>query len=252
MVDAIVLAGRPNTGLLQQCSPETSEALIDVNGRPMVQYVLDALIMARHVDKIALVGPVQDLAGRISFGRAKLVEKGRTAVENVLRGVEELKSRDKVLVCTSDIPLITGEVVDCFVEACAARDARLYYPVADKRSVEAAYPGAKRTFVRLKEGSFTGGNVFLVDPEVVLSKADLIEQMYAVRKDPFAQCRLLGWGFVARMLLGVLSIFEVERRVCELFDLEGAVVIMPDPEIGMDVDKPADLELVREFLGRAA
>ena len=43
LVDAVVLAGQANQGALRDVSSATNEALIEVAGRPMLQYVIDAL-----------------------------------------------------------------------------------------------------------------------------------------------------------------------------------------------------------------
>jgi 2-phospho-L-lactate guanylyltransferase (CobY/MobA/RfbA family) len=40
----------------------------------------------------------------------------------------------------------------------------------------------------------------------------------------------------------------LEQKVSDMLDLKGAVVVAPWPEVGVDVDKPSDLELVRSIL----
>ena len=44
-IDAVVLAGAKNDGKLQQADPAEYEALIDIHGRVMLDYVLAALRM---------------------------------------------------------------------------------------------------------------------------------------------------------------------------------------------------------------
>ena len=57
MVDVLVLAGAPNSGKLAECSESLYEAFIEINGRPMLEYVLNALSSSRYVDRICVVGP---------------------------------------------------------------------------------------------------------------------------------------------------------------------------------------------------
>jgi 2-phospho-L-lactate guanylyltransferase (CobY/MobA/RfbA family) len=45
-----------------------------------------------------------------------------------------------------------------------------------------------------------------------------------------------------------LRLTELEKKVSEMWGLEGAVIICPWPEIGIDVDKPSDLQLARAIL----
>ena len=50
------------------------------------------------------------------------------------------------------------------------------------------------------------------------------------------------------ILLGQLTIAEAERRVSQLVGARGSAVITSYAEIGVDVDKPADLELAEELV----
>jgi hypothetical protein len=47
----------------------------------------------------------------------------------------------------------------------------------------------------------------------------------------------------------VLRISMLERAVSRMLDAKVAAVVSAYPEIGEDVDKPSDLEVVRRILG---
>jgi len=55
-VDAIVLAGAKNDGKLREVSPSPYEAMILINDRPMLSYVVDALKQSKQVGRIVVVG----------------------------------------------------------------------------------------------------------------------------------------------------------------------------------------------------
>ncbi|HQD41289.1 MAG TPA: molybdopterin-guanine dinucleotide biosynthesis protein A, partial [Bacillota bacterium] len=110
------------------------------------------------------------------------------------------------------------------------------------------YPGAKRTYTELKDGTFTGGNMFYVNPRVVEGSADLARRLVGYRKKPWKMCSVLGWDFVLRLLSGNLSIAEVEERMSALLGIKLAAIISPYPEVGNDVDKESDLMLAREYM----
>lgn len=59
MIPAIVLAGAPNDGCLREVSPAPFEALIEVGGRPLAAYVLDALLTTEDISRIVVVAPEQ-------------------------------------------------------------------------------------------------------------------------------------------------------------------------------------------------
>lgn len=248
-VDAIVLAGASNSGPLRNCSPADYEAEIEVAGHPMVWYVVDALERVDSVNRVVVVGPEARLSPLLAGLRCKVVDRGSTMVESLERGIAALSSTSSVLVVTADIPLITPEALADFLEQCQTRQAELYYSVVAREVNERDYPGVQRTYVRLKDGVFTGGNVVLVNrPAVVAEFKDMFAQAVALRKHPVKMCRLLGLTFLLRLILGRLSIADIEKRVGKLLNINGACIISPYPEVGIDVDKPSDLELAQRVL----
>ncbi len=252
MYDAIILAGGENSKHLSKFSPQPYEAMIEIAGRPMVNFVVEALVASSRVDQILVVGPVKELAGCQFTERILLVEGGATILDTIQIGIRALGHNRKVLVVTADIPLLTPEAVNDFLDQCAAVEADLYYPIVNQEVNNHHYPGNKRTYVRLKEGTYTGGNIFLVNPKIVPQCMTVAERIIEHRKNPLQLCCILGWSFVLRFLLGSLSLKKVEKRVTDILGINGAVIPSRYPEIGIDVDKPSDLELVRTaFLCRS-
>lgn len=249
MIDALVLAGAANSGKLKEASPETAEALIEVHGRPMIWYVVTTLLASERIGRVLVVGPPE--LAQVDFGETERVEfapSGEHMIDNMLRGIERLKGGRQVLIVTSDIPLLTVEAVDDFITRCESESADLYYPIVSKEANEAKYPGVQRTYVHLKEGTFTGGNLALVSPEVMTRAKSLIEQAFAMRKKPLQLARLLGFRFILKLLARRLSVREIEARVASILGCNGMAVVSPYPELGIDIDKPSDLELVESVL----
>ncbi|MEW6081796.1 MAG: NTP transferase domain-containing protein [Bacillota bacterium] len=238
---AVVLAGSPNKALAEK-SPEAWEALIDINGRPMISYVLDGLQEARHVGTIVVVGPAV-LEPEVSRVGGQLVPSGDGLVENLSRGVKALPGDARALVVTSDIPLVSGGMIDEFLERCSEREGQFFYSVVPRPAIEARFPSARRTYVRLKEGGVTGGNIVVIDPSILEDFRAVAERLAQDRKKPVALARLLGWRFLLGLLLGRLDIPSLEKRVSQVFHITARAVVCWDPEIGMDVDKPSDLEV---------
>lgn len=249
-VAAVVLAGADNQGKLGGVSQAQHEALIPILGRPMIHYVLDALQAAEAVGRIVVVGPAAELRAAGGMDGVEVVERGRTMVENLRIGVDHLASKEPVLVVTSDIPLIHSQAVDDFIERCRQTQADIYYPIIRKETNERAYPGVKRTYVRLKDGVFTGGNMALLEPEVIPSCERVIAQAVAMRKKPWQLSRMLGFIFIVKFLTNRLTLAEIEERVARIIGFRGVGIESPYPEVGIDVDKPEDLALVEAALQR--
>jgi len=245
-VDAVVLAGAKNDGPLKDVSGALYEAMISINGKPMVKYVIDCLSACDLIGRIIVVGP-PDIAPAVG-DRGQVVECGRTMVDNIEIGIDCLESEKRVLIVTCDIPLITPAAIRDFLERCEDRDADIYYPIISKEVNDRKYPGVKRTYFQLGDGVFTGGNLVLLGPWVVKRSRDLISQAVSMRKKPWKLSRLLGVRFIVKFFMHRLQLAEIEERVMRIMDLRGAGIISPYPEVGIDVDKPDDLKLVRQVI----
>lgn len=243
MINVIILAGGDSQGLLEGGDSSQPKSLLPIKGKAMLGYVLDALKDCSAIGKKVLVGPqiVQEKLGEyVDF----FVEGGDNILNNVALGLQVLPTEEKVLVVTSDIPLLTREALEDFLYRCEGKEAELYYPIIRKEDNERKYPDNKRTYVRLKEGIFTGGNIFLIDPPVVLRSVGLAQKLISLRKKPLHLAGVLGWLFVCKFILGRLTIEELEKRVSSLLNIKATSVVTPYPEIGVDIDKPSDLGLV--------
>lgn len=245
MYDAIILAGGANSKSLSNLNPQPYEALIEIAGRPMVSFVAEALAASSQVERIFVIGPAKELADCELPERATILEGGRTILDTISIGMAALGHQRKVLVATADIPLLTHNAVDDFLAQCAAVTADLYYPVVAKEVNNRHYPDSKRTYVRLREGIFTGGNIFLVNPNIVPQCMTVAEKIIDNRKNPWKLACIMGWLFLFKFIIGRLTLKAAESRVSEILGITGAVIQSTYPELGIDVDKASDLELVR-------
>lgn len=247
-IDAVVLAGRENTGKLATESQEKLEANIDIAGEPMVKYILDALAAVPRVGDVYLVGPREGLS-QYGGGQVKLVEPGASLYDNVQIGLAKTQT-EYVLVCASDIPLVTPGIMEELLDRCLETAADFCYPVSSKEDCDRAFPGVHRTYVTLREGTFTGGNIFFVRKAVVERAWPLVEKMVEYRKSPLKMASVLGFGLLLKVVLKTARVAEVERRVGDLLQMKPKAILRASPEIGCDVDKPSDLELCRRILAK--
>ncbi|HHV71374.1 MAG TPA: NTP transferase domain-containing protein [Clostridia bacterium] len=250
MYNAIILAGGPVNRDLESLGKGKYEAFLDLDGRPMVSYVVDALLASPSIDKIVAVGPLEELSQLFVDRRIICVEERGDIIGNLLAALDNLPE-EKVLVVTCDLPFLTPEAVEDFLDRCSAKEADFYYPIVRKKDSEARFPGSQRTYVHLKEGVFTGGNIFLLTPRVIRENLDYARKIVALRKHPFKLARLLGLKFICKFIFKLLSLEDLERKIYELLHLRGAAIISPYPEIGVDVDKKSDFDLACLILNRS-
>ncbi len=245
-VDALILAGGSLKGISGE--DKVSKALIEIEGKPMIEYVIDVLKDCPEIGRMVVVIPSNAPLGNWAQRVDRVLFKGGSLTENIEAGMEYLGKDQPILVLSSDIPLITPEAIGDFLNRCLGRESCVYYPIISREEVEKRFPGTQRTYAALKEGTFTGGNIALIDPQVIRDNRELLERLYNLRKSPFQLVRVLGFRFILKFLLRRLTIGELEEKASHLIRTRGCAIITPFPEIGVDVDKDSDLELVRRIL----
>jgi hypothetical protein len=166
-------------------------------------------------------------------------------------GLGAFPDAEWILLCGADLPLLTPAAVSSFLRAAREPNSDFVYGVVRREDLESRFPGARKTFVRVQEGAFTGGSLILVRPSGVVKIRPLIEQAIEARKNPARLASLFGAKYVMKYAMGRLSITDVEQRLHELTGLRGRAVICPHPEIALDVDigKPENLALAERMLG---
>jgi len=253
-MNALVLAG----GTLAADDPLYSQStdgwrcLLDIHGRPMVQWVLDALNGADSVHEIFIIGLPQTQKLQSNKPLHFLNESGGL-FENIRFGVmaatENNSASTKVLLASGDLPAIQPEMVEWLTEQVSQDpEAMLYYNVITRETMNDRFPNANRTFVRLKGLTVCGGDMNVADRELFAKDNSLWEKLAKARKNPFKQVSLLGIDSLILVALRMVTLEEAVRRVSKKLGVEGRALVTPYAEIGMDADKPYQLEILRKAL----
>jgi GTP:adenosylcobinamide-phosphate guanylyltransferase len=248
-VDAVILAGGEGEVIDPSCR---FKGLVPILGRPLVEWVLDAFRDATTINEIAVVMPTAEGLGDWVDKAAKLVVSDRDFMDNLLAGVASFRADRPVLIATGDLPMLTGAAIDDFVTASLESGADITYPLIPKREMEAQFPGSVRTYFRLKSGEFTGGNMMLMNPLLVPSNREIGQRLFDNRKNALATVRIAGLRFAVKFVLGRLEAADIERRLQELLGGTGAAIVTDQASLAVDVDKPADVELVERTLAPRA
>lgn len=237
-MEALVLAGG-----------KEKRALMELGGKPLISYVLSALLSSKYIDKILVVGnglPLPPSEKIIS------IPEGKDFIANLLRGVEQCQG-EYVLVSSADLPFLTTSAVDRFIEKALPLKADFAYPTVSKEVFQKKAPNIDKTFVTLREGRFAGGNVVLLSRDFVLRRREIIEKAYEARKSPLKIAFFLGFEFFLRFLLqqvGIpaLPLSQVERLMSRALQGNIKSVLVDYPHLSADIDDENDLRWARERL----
>ena len=252
-MDAIVTAGgipQPEDPLYTY-SHGGSKAMIDVAGKPMIQWVLDALGDAKSVTNVIVIGLTPKSEVTCKKPLYFISNQGRM-LANIVAGVNKAleinKDTDYVLLVSSDIPALKPEMVDWLVDTCMQTKDDLYYGICRREVMEKRFPDSRRTFTHLKDMDVCGADINMTHVRMATEHLDMWEQLIGNRKSPLKQARIIGLGTLLALFTKRLTLEDAIRRVCERIGIRGRAIDWPYAEPCMDVDKPHQLELMRTDL----
>ena len=252
-MDAIVTAG----GIPQPADPlysyshGNSKALIDIAGKPMIQWVLDALGDAKHVDNVIVMGLSPKSGVTCKKPLYFLSNQGRM-LTNIVTGVKKSLELDAdneyVLIVSSDIPTLKPEMVDWLVDTCMQTDDDLYYGVCKREVMEKRFPDSKRTYTRLKDVEVCGSDISVSHVSMATEHLDMWESLIGTRKSPLRQAGMIGLDTFFQVFMHSITLDNLAAKISKRIGIRGRAIVWPHAEPCMDVDKPHQLELLRSDL----
>ena len=255
-MDVLITAGgTPLPGeLLYEYTRGAPKAMLNISGKPMVQWVLDAVSHSSKVDHIIIIG-LQELGGITCPKPLTLLPSQSDMLANIITGISQVKrlnpQAEQVLVVASDIPAITTEMVDWMIDIVEKSDADIFYNVVTKEVMEKKYPSSKRTYTHLKDVDICGGDMNAVRIDMLDKESRLWEELITSRKNPLKQAYIIGFDLLLKSFSAQQPSKKLQRPSAKDWVLKGKVINCPFPEVGMDVDKPRQLEIVRQDLSRS-
>jgi GTP:adenosylcobinamide-phosphate guanylyltransferase len=248
---ALVLAGsRPGGDPLAQYAGVSHKAQIDVGGRSMLERVVSALAQVPNVARIVIAIERPELVSALpSCGKpvtTLAAQQGPSA--SVAFALQSLGT--PLLVTTADHALLQAAWVEEFLAAASpAADATL--ALARQEDVLNAAPQSQRTWLKFSDAAYSGCNLFLLRTPAALGTVKLWQNMEAARKRPLSLLGKLGISYVLRYKFGWLSLDAALTRLGALSHARLTAVRLRDGRAAIDVDKPADLDLVRQLASKA-
>ena len=160
-MDAVITAGgipQPDEPLYAYTKGE-SKAMVDIAGKPMIQWTLDALGGAKNVDNVIVTGLSPKSNLKCKKPLYYLSNQGRM-LDNLIAGMNkslELHPKNKhVLLVSSDIPALKAEMVDWLINTCMETSDDIYYGVCPREVMEARIPTRNERIPNLRTWRFVG------------------------------------------------------------------------------------------------
>lgn len=252
LMDAILLAGGTPTGEdpLAEICQGNPKALLDVAGKPMAQWVLDAMDASSSIDRVIVAGLDADCGLQSKKITAFTGDKGGM-LGNAKAGFAEAAKAgnkdDHVVIASSDIPTIRAEMIDWRVGIAMQTESDLDYAVVKREVMETRFPGSNRSFIHFRDAQVCGGD-FNVARLAAIHDEALWDRLVAARKNALKQASMLGYDTLILLLLRRLTLQSAESIASKRLNLVGKLQISPYAEIAMDIDKLHQLEIARQDL----
>ncbi len=253
---AVILAADRNTDdPLLKASGACCKAMVKIDGSPMLERVVRALLESKHVAHIVISGPQEQQSSGSTFLSDALEQKtihwvppADSPSNSAYKAMQTLPDTP-VLVTTADHPLLRADIVDDFVARSLEADADVGVGITDYLSIHARYPAAKKTVTRFRDGGYCGCNLFTFMTPASHRVAQAWRRVEQQRKNPLRIISQLGWWSVLRYVLGWMTLDQALGELSRRLDVKIAPVHLPYPEAAIDVDSIADQKLVEGITG---
>ena len=253
---ALVLAGeRPGgtepvaaaTGVRYKC-------LAPAAGTPMLVRVVGALAASRSIDRIlvslgdtALLDELPALAELRKGGRLEAVKSAETPSLSVAAMADGAEL--PLLVTTADHALLTPDMVDHFCARPELEQLDVAAGIVPIDLVEARYPRTRRTVLKFRDGGFSGANLFAITSAAGRGAIGFWRRVEQDRKRPWRIAQTFGLISLLLYVAGRLTLDAAGARMSRVMGARVGLVSLPFGEAAIDVDRPADLDVVNAILG---
>jgi hypothetical protein len=255
----LILAGGGVPPDLAAAAGTQKRCLISLGGKTLLERMLDVVDAALGQPRAVVNLGVDDLGKDLLESRGGRYTHyccGGSLLDAMNEGVAALRAEQGdsaydglMLMLNVDLPLMDAGQLRALVDESLALEADGVWPVVEKKIVQAQFPDTKRTYVRTRQGTFTGGNVFLLRPRLIRDNQALLEKTYQARKNPMALASLFSKSILMRVLSGTVSIPDLEGEFSQRFNTRLRMLPFKYPGVAVDLDKLADYEMMKRILG---
>lgn len=253
-ITALLLAGaRPVPDPLARAAGVAVKALVPVAGEPMINRPARALLDHPAIGCVIVLTQTPDplvadpaTAWLADHPRVTFERSGAGIAASLLTLLERPDIAFPLLMTTADHVLLDRAMLDQMVAQAAGAD--IAVAMVERGRLIARYPGSRRTWLKFRDGWWSGANIFWFGGRAARPVIALWQEVEQDRKK--------GWKVLAAFgplpLLGALLRISTLRggiaRMGRRFGLTARLVAMDEAEACIDADKPADVTLIESIL----
>lgn len=230
------------------------KCLIEIAGSPMLARVVGTLLSHKTFCQVGVSIEEADVVtsglGALADG-VKVFQSQASAPASVLAALQEMGAAQPVLVTTADHALLDGDMLDYFLHEAENSEADLLVGLARAETILAAYPDAKRTFLKFGPDRVSGCNLFAFKTEKARKVLGFWQDIEKNRKNPVKLIAAFGVKALFAYLTGRITLARAFELASQRLGIKAQPVLMPFANAAVDVDKPEDKALVEKILAGA-
>lgn len=253
-ITAILLAGsRPTPDPLAQAAGVVVKPLVPVAGEPMINHPARALLAHPAIGRVIILTQAPELfaddpatAWLADHSQVRFERSGGGIASSLVALMDRADCPFPLLMTTADHVLLDGAMLDQMLREAAGAD--IAVAMVERKTLLARYPGSRRTWLKFRDGWWSGANIFWFGSAKARSVITLWQEVEQDRKK--------GWkilsAFGPLVLLGAVLRLSTLRggiaRVGRRFGLTARLVAMDKAEACIDADKPDDVVQIEAIL----
>jgi GTP:adenosylcobinamide-phosphate guanylyltransferase len=246
---AIILAGqRPGEDPLAAAFGEKWKALVELGGQPMLTRVTQTLIKMPDINRIVILSQEPEALAaavppdpKISFA---------TSGPGISSSIAAIAGTNiapwPLLITTADHPLLSPEMIRHFLAASVECDVAV--GMVERATLLAAYPNNRRTWLRFRDGAWSGANLFTLNTTNAMAALTLWAEAERDRKQVLKLFWHFGPWLALRAATRTIRLDDALRRAGQRLGLVAKLVPLPFAEASIDVDKVSDHVLAEKIL----
>jgi GTP:adenosylcobinamide-phosphate guanylyltransferase len=253
-ITAILLAGsRPTPDPLAVAAGVAIKPLVPVAGEPMINHPARALLAHPAVGQVIILTQSSDpfaadpaTAWLIDHPRIRFEQSGAGIASSLLALLERGDVPFPILLTTADHVLLDSAMLDQFTAEAAGTD--IAVAMVERATLLARYPGSRRTWLKFRDGWWSGANIFWFGSGRARSVIALWQEVEQDRKKGWKIVSAFGPVALIGTLLRLLTLRGGIARIGRRFGLVARLVAMAKAEACIDADKVDDVVLIERIV----
>jgi GTP:adenosylcobinamide-phosphate guanylyltransferase len=245
----LVLAGsRGSTDPVAEAAGVEVKALAMLAGKPMIAHVFETLAACPEIGSIAV--SIEADAPPLPAASVPILrlDAGASPATSVLEATDQLGV--PLLITTADNPLMTPQMVADFLRGADESGVDIAAGVSPRHVVEQAGNPGRRTYLRFRDGGYSGCNLFALRSPQGIAAIRFWRLLEADRKRPWRMASRIGLVPLVLYLSRQLSRERAAAALSARLGCRPGLVDIMHPNAAHDVDKASDLAFAESVLSR--